>query len=462
MFKRLGRGYRAISQFHENETLVAWLQRQRFIVFFAPKQRRSLLFAGALVAGLVGILSRGGRWSEYAVPQFWIAPLIAYGVLLFFLFGLFRLSVNFQRMPRLLRAWPQTTLHMVLWLLLASLWLTRELSGILPSALVIMFSSFPYLLWRSGYMLLSGQRGKAAATRFKDHLFYIWPVWDGTNTPAGKGHDYLATVEAKEPEKYARSVLAGVKLLCLVGLWSLASEVMRGAVYSDPRSVFTTWFAGYDLHLVRLKTILSGGIPVTIPTFWASLYAELVWDTLSLAAKGHTWVGIIRLFGFNIFRNTYKPLLAESIVDFWNRYYYYFKELMVEFFFFPTYLSYFRQRPLLRIAAAVFAAAFFGNMYYHLLQAKTSLMNADGAALWQQFGPRLIYCFVLAAGIVVSMLRQQKRRGKGTIPLSMAITARIRRIAGVWTFFAIINLWNVSSAATIVDRCRFFLTMIGL
>jgi len=25
-----------------------------------------------------------------------------------------------------------------------------------------------------------------------------------------------------------------------------------------------------------------------------------------------------------MFRNTYKPLLAESIVEFWNRYYYYF------------------------------------------------------------------------------------------------------------------------------------------
>jgi len=62
---------------------------------------------------------------------------------------------------------------------------------------------------------------------------------------------------------------------------------------------------------------------------WVGLYLELVWETLSLAAKGHVWIGVLRLFGFNVFRNTYKPLLAETVVDFWNRYYYYFKELMM-------------------------------------------------------------------------------------------------------------------------------------
>ena len=32
---------------------------------------------------------------------------------------------------------------------------------------------------------------------------------------------------------------------------------------------------------------------------------------------------------------------------------------------------------MLRLVAAVFAAAFIGNMYYHLLQAKEQLIGAD-------------------------------------------------------------------------------------
>ena len=121
----------------------------------------------------------------------------------------------------------------------------------------------------------------------------------------------------------------------------------------------------------------------------------MIWETLSLAAKGHVWVGVIRLFGFNIFRNTYKPLLAQSVVEFWNRYYYYFKELMMECFFLPTYARYFRNSPMLRLVAAVFAAAFVGNMYYHLLQHKEPLIAGDWNRLWSLLGARLSIAFCL-------------------------------------------------------------------
>ncbi len=55
------------------------------------------------------------------------------------------------------------------------------------------------------------------------------------------------------------------------------------------------------------------------------------------------------------------------MVEFWNRYYYYFKEIMVEFFFYPTFIGWFRKWPRLRLFAAVYMAAFVGNMYYHLI-----------------------------------------------------------------------------------------------
>jgi hypothetical protein len=159
-----------------------------------------------------------------------------------------------------------------------------------------------------------------------------------------------------------------------------------------------------------------------------------------------------RLFGFDVFRKTYKPLLAESIVEFWNRYYYFFKELMMEFFFMPIYLRYFRDWPMLRIIAAVFAAAFIGNMYYHLLQAKNPIIDGD------------VYCFLLAAGIALSMLRQQRLRGRPVI-LTEPNERRCLPFAqncAVWTFFALINFWNVTSAASIAERGRLFLAIFGL
>ena len=197
---------------------------------------------------------------------------------------------------------------------------------------------------------------------------------------------------------------------------------------------------------------------------WLSLYLELIWETLSLAAKGHVWVGVIRLFGFNIFRNTYKPLLAQTVVEFWNRYYYYFKELMMECFFLPTYARYFRDLPVVRVVAAIFAAAFVGNMYYHLLQHKEQLVVGDWNGLWSLLGARSIYCALLTAGIAISMLRQQRQRSRP--PAAHDGPARqlciLRRIACVWTFFAVINFWNVIAPVSIAERAQLFFSLFGL
>ena len=313
-------------------------------------------------------------------------------------------------------------------------------------------------------MLLSGQRGKALNSRFRDHLFYIWPIWDGTNTPPGKGHDYLSRMVAQTPESYARTLLGGFKLLLLVALWTVFLELIGALVYGDPKSSLNALFRGYTLGMPRLKQIISGQMVMPLAQAWLSLYLELIWETLSLAAKGHVWVGVIRLFGFNIFRNTYKPLLAQTIVEFWNRYYYYFKELMMECFFLPTYAHYFRNSPRLRVITAVFAAAFVGNMYYHLLQHKEPLIFGEWSKLWRLLGARLIYCALLAGGIAVSMLRQQRQRSRAqVVPARPAHRLRrLRGIAGVWTFFAVINFWNVIGNLTIVERTRLFLSLFGL
>ncbi len=64
---------------------------------------------------------------------------------------------------------------------------------------------------------------------------------------------------------------------------------------------------------------------------------------------------------------------------------------------------------------------------------------------------RSLYCLLLSLGIYVSMRREQQRAAAGAAtPASMA--GRIRRIAGVWTFFALISIWADASAATFGQR----------
>lgn len=459
----LASAYRAISQFHEDPRSIAWLSAQRWVIWLTPERRNAVLYYGAVIAGAVGVFSRNAKWHDYRALAPWLEHGLAFGFLLGLLYGLYRAAVDFKELPAMVRRRPLLCFHLLFWLLLAVLWMFPEPDGLARAVLLTMALSFPYLIWRAGYMLLSGQRGKAQNSRFRDHLFYIWPVWDGTNTPPGKGHDYLSRLVARTPESYARAILGGIKLLLLVALWKLVLDLLGALVYGDPKSSLRALFHGYSLGLPRVKQILGASAPLPLAQVWLSLYFELIWETLSLAAKGHVWVGVIRLCGFNIFRNTYKPLLAPTVLEFWNRYYYYFKELMMDCFFLPTYARYFRDWPRLRVIAAVFAAAFFGNMYYHLLQHKEPLVMGDWAKLWTLLGPRLVYCALLTAGIVISMLRQQRQRDPAVAPLGpISRLRRLRRIAGVWTFFAVINFWNVIGPLSIAERTRLFFSLFGL
>ncbi|MDP2603668.1 MAG: hypothetical protein Q8S00_13900 [Deltaproteobacteria bacterium] len=455
--------YRRVAQFHENEALIGWLQGSKVVVWLTPRRRKAILCIGAIFAAIAGTVSRQMRSGDSHEGATWLVPVAALPILLGLVYLLYLMAARFNRLPAFVRARPQICVHAFFWVLLVSIWLNPFPSAFAAAVMALVAGSFPYLIWRCGYMVLCGQRGKAAATKFTDHFFYIFPVWDGTNTPPGKGHDNLSRAEAQTAAVYSRSVLAGIKLLLLVALWEGLMRVIGAVVYGDPKSALTGLLAGHHLGIPRLRFIVNGDVTPPLVILWLSLYLELIWECLHIAAKGHVWIGVLRLFGFNVFRNTYKPLLAESVLEFWSRYYYYFKELMVEFFFLPTYLRRFRERPVLRIVVAVFAAAFFGNMYYHLLQAKRPLIDGDVGKLWWILGARLIYCLMLAAGVAVSMLRQQRKRGRGAasgVPKGGVL--RLGRIAGVWTFFAIINYWNVTAGVTISERTRSFLSIFGM
>ena len=402
--------------------LVPWVMA---CVTLWPGRRREILTAASAVAVAVWAAERGvpgdERWLRCAV-------LVA-GVLL----GLWLVVVIVRRSavwPAQVRRIPVLTLHAG----------ALSVAALIPVAplLGVMAELLPLVLWRLSYLVQYAVRNPQARVRMRDHGFYLWPlVGVARSVPVGKGFEYLERTEARDPARLAGSQLAGIKLLALALAWTLAGWWMDSAVFGDLESPARAWLGGWSLGMTRLPDLLVSG-RTEAGAAVAAIYLQLVRDTLALAATGHVLVGCWRLFGFRIHREVYRPLLAESVLEFWNRRSWYLKELLAEFFFYPTFVRCAWAPMRLRLFLAAFAAAGVGNLYCHALQ-RIRMEPGDGPAL----ASHAVYGALLAVGIWISMLRERSRRHH-VPPVVRLRWQRLRACAGVWTFYAVVHLWSIN------------------
>jgi len=395
--------------------------------------------------------------------------LLAMAVLVAVIYAIYRAARELGRLPSWAGNRAQVLLHLLLLGLAGAMALAARPGGLLDGSTLgwtatALVPLLFFVLWRASYVLQAGRSGAARGTRFIDHWFYVIPAWGGSMVPYGKGYDYLRQHRVEGREAIAASQLAGLKLLLLAMLWSGVSALLQAAVHGQPLPAPAAGIALPSLDWPRLGALIATG-PAAAPigVRWAVLVIELIEVTLKIAAMGHLIIGLLRLFGFRVFRNTYRPLLATSIVEFWNRLYYYFKELLVQFFFFPAYLRWFRKSPKLRIFTAVMLSAGIGNLYYHVVRDFHFYTGNGLQAGADMLASRAFYCLLLGLGIFASMLREQQRRGKKAPATRWTPLVNGRRIAGVWLFYSLIHIWNVGPLKLdFAARTAFFLGLFGL
>ncbi|MET1083225.1 MAG: hypothetical protein ABWY12_09300, partial [Burkholderiales bacterium] len=322
---------------HEDAAVIAWWRTWLgwALRWLTPRRRRVILAIVSVLIGTRYLLAMMSWAQPLPVPTDVIGSSLVV-IAVFTLFWLcFTGAARFASLPGIVRRHPQLTLHLLFWGFLLLLWNTSSDDRGWREVAVGIAVVWPPLLWRLGYLLMFGQRGKVAGTRFTDHLLCLFP-WYAGFTVVGKGLDYLARHEAHDEDALARCQLAGIKLLLLAVLWKAALSAINGLVYGDGRTRVSQALGGLTFTLLRdFAQLLAQGGDAPAWQSWASIYFELVRQTLEIAVTGHVIVGVLRLFGFNIFRNSYKPLLAETVVQFWGRFDYYFKEVLVDFFFLP-------------------------------------------------------------------------------------------------------------------------------
>jgi hypothetical protein len=321
-------------------------------------------------------------------------------------------------------------------------------SGITRVVLWSFLMTFLPYLWFLAYALADpGWRDRSPTTW--QHLGVFHPFWGSTLTPFGKGFSYLRKFEAKTPQELAVTQLKGVKLavwtfllvVCFNSCNTLIHERLGLPTFDE---AFTAYLAG-------------AAYPRYIS--WASLVAFFAEDLLNISIWGGVIVACARMAGFRLLRNTYRPLEATTLAEFWNRYYFYYKELLVDHFFYPTFLRYFRSHRKLRMFFATFTAACVGNLLFHCIR---DIHFIAELGLWKAISgeaSHAFYTFALAIGVGVSQMfspTRDIRRG----------WLRGRLLPFVWValFFCILHVFDapLDREHSIGQRSLFLYHLMGI
>jgi len=299
--------------------------------------------------------------------------------------------------------------------------------------------------WFIGFALLDRLSTSADPTPLQVGRFM--PFWGSTVTPFPKGAANLRKIEAHDGESLAITQLKGVKLV----LWCL----VLAALYQLFRSVVYEHLGVLEMSSA-LQRIADGQSPGW-RACWASVLCNFADQLFFLTVLGHRIIACCRMAGFSALRNTYRPFESRTVAEFWNRYYYYFKELLVDFFYYPAFIRYFKKHPWLRRNFAVFAAVFFGDMYYHF--ARTPELVRDHG-FQRALGMMSIYgvqCAMLAVAICISQSRSRGRsEGKGPVARWLAVT----RVVAFYCFmFAFVD---ESFRFSLGVHLKFFGALLGL
>ena len=387
-------------------TLLAW-RNPRPIVFlvavtlvtFLPAYRRMVLAAAGLYWLVTSGLLKQDLMGDVAAaagirvpqPAVWILSGLACVCLTL---GLSWLAVR-QKGSGIVGRRPVLCLGIFFCLALGIAGTTAVPAGVRIASWVLV-APLSGCLWMLAYTLRDCQRDPACAPGIGSMLATLWSS-GSSSTPMLKGPSHARKVEAVDAREFAIAQLKGVKLLA----WTMVLvAVSVGVQYLLLKNDVPTLEDAIDRNS-------AGTIPVWL--CWASLTGSFVLLVITLTIWGHTIVGGLRLLGFKALRNTYAPFRARTIAEFWNRIYFYFKELLVDHFYYPVYLRYFKRSPRLRTVFATFAAAGFGNAFYHFGR---DVNYVAELGLWRAlagFQVYLFYTFVLATGISISQLRGKRR-----------------------------------------------------
>ena len=361
---------------------------------------------------------REPRWGDSVTS-------IRYGLMAGVLVASALLILARRRFPRSGPArWPVLSLLMLYAVLLGlacSGWLS---SPARVGAFALLWALSAYL-WYLAYALRDANSKNSSPLWFQLATFH--PYFSGSWIPIGLGAANLRRCEVRDAPGLAVCQLKGLKLMghCWLLYW-----LQKGMVW-----LRLGW--GVPTFHVLLRQQLDGTSLYPRTVCWGSLLYSFFEGLVEAYALGNLFVACARLGGFQILQQVYKPLGAGSVVEFWNRISYYYKQVVVELFFYPSFLGYFKKKPRLRQAFAVFMAAGVGNLCYHFRSLLGQVARQGLEPTLRGMQTYVCYCIVLCCALFLSQLRLEAR------PTRPGLLGRCATLAWIVLFYSLLSVFDV-------------------
>jgi hypothetical protein len=343
---------------------------------------------------------------------------------------------------------------------------------------IIIFSKY---LWFLCYSLV--ERNDPESPPFWLHLGLYIPFWYVAMLPYHRGTSNFQRITAKTPLEQTICRLKGLKLLIWATYLSLFYLIYNTICYGRARDfsgmirinlaaqdgplnfffqnklLYSIKFWPFFLNIPPYEYVFfqcAAGKPLDFYWNWLAMIVWFFIEFFKIVIASHVAIAICRMAGYNALRNVYKPLQAQNIADFFNRYYYYFKELLVAVFFYPTFLRYFKNRPLLRYFAATMMAACVGNFLFHYIMKIDVIIKQGAAETLLSMHSYMFYCFLLGSGIYISQWRKFKTGKRDRkMPQPFASIA-------VLIFYCLIYIFAYDSTQSLKDNFRFFFSLFNI
>ena len=314
---------------------------------------------------------------------------------------------------------------------------------------------FSVAVWNFAYISLS---------KFKPNwsqMSLLLPMWRSvavTSAPIHRGIRDFEYVYKQDGVERTSCQISGLRLL----YWSLLIRYTGFFVSDVVFGTTTLSYVPFSFHLPNYF-----GMPFdiyyrfSIPLWksWMGLFANsFIFLTVNVASLIGIMVSVARMCGFRFYRNTYKPYLANSFHDFFNRVFFFYNELLINFFFYPfwKFSKVLKLPKKTRLFLVTFFTVLIGGEIIHFMRVFRGLENLSLIDMFSIYAGRLPYFFLLGLFSAISVVSKGKSE---TLPKWYIQGPR------VFFYFALYSICTLAQSnytrMDFVEQIKFFFYFFG-